>query len=245
MQTTNVIVNLLRRFCPVNGAHRLVQHRCVTNQLRILGCCRSFAFFDLIQGLYQKLRSQNRQPIQQLACCFVRADFRLADINDVACIHFTNQIHSRYTGFLQTVQHRPLIRGRATVLGKQAGVDVNAAKLGDIQHALRQNSAVGHNCHNIRLQIRKGLHSFFLFEILRLIHGNPGSQGNFLHRGEGHLHSPALGSVRLGIHRNNVRSVIQYSLQTGRRNIRRSHKHDSHFISSKGQSSKFSSSSVR
>ena len=30
-------------------------------------------------------------------------------------------------------------------------VDIDAAKLGDIQPVLRQNTAVGHNCHNIRL----------------------------------------------------------------------------------------------
>ena len=64
-------------------------------------------------------------------------------------------------------------------------------------------------------------------------HGDARSQGHLLDRGRHQLHAPALGPVGLGIDADHIKAVGQDFLQTGRRNIRRTHKHNSQLETSK------------
>ena len=124
-------------------------------------------------------------------------------------------------------------------------MDVDAAQDRHVQHLLGQNPAVGHHGADVRLQSLQLFHGFFLPEILRLEHRNSGVQRHFLHRRGHQLHAPSLGAVRLGIDADHLKAVGKNLFQTGRRDIRRSHKHNPQGSSSCYSSSPASSSSVR
>ena len=106
-------------------------------------------------------------------------------------------------------------------------MDVDAAIGGNIQHLLRQDPSIGNHGADIRLQSPQLLHRFLLAEGLRLEHRDFMFQSDLFHRGIYHFHTPSLGTVRLGIHTHNIKAISQNLLQTGRRNIRRSHKYHS------------------
>ena len=164
------------------------------------------------------------------------------------CVHFPAQIHSGDAALRQAVQHRPLIGSAAPVLGKQAGVNVDAAQSRHIQHLLGQNPAVGNHRADIRFQCPQGLHRLLFPEIFRLEYGDVCAQCHLLH-GRGHqLHAPTLGTVGLGIDADHLKAVGQNLFQAGRRNVRRAHKHNSQGfspLSDYSSSWASSSSSVR
>ena len=226
MQPPDVVMHLLRRLRPVDGAHGLVQHGGVADPRFVLGRGRHLSPFKPGQGLAQQLRTQHRQMIQQLPRRLVFADGGLGNVNDVSRVHLPGQIHGGDAGLRQAVQHRPLIGGRTAVFGQQTGMDVDAAVFRHVQHLLGQNAPIGHHGADIRLQGAKRLHRSILPEIFRLKHGNSGGHGHILHRGRNQLHAPPLGTVRLGVDAHHVEAVGQYFFQTGRRNVRRTHKHN-------------------
>ena len=94
-------------------------------------------------------------------------------------------------------------------MGQQAGMDIDAAIGGDVQYALRQDPSVSHHSDGIGLEGTKLLHRFLLPEVFRLIHGDIMGKGHLLHRRKDHLHSSALGSVRLGVHTHHLTRSFQ------------------------------------
>ena len=164
--------------------------------------------------------------IQQLPRRFVFADGCLGNVNDIPGVHFPGQVHSGDAGLRQAVQHRPLIGGGTAVFGQQAGMDVDAAVFRHVQHLLGQDAPVGHHGADIRLQGAELLHCLFLPEIFRLEYGDSGSHRHLLHRGRHQLHAPSLGAVRLCVDAHHVEAVGQNFFQAGRRDVRRTHKHN-------------------
>ena len=134
---------------------------------------------------------------------------------------------SRNTGLLLTIQHCPLIRSTAPVLGQDAGMDIDAAAGGNVQHLLGQDPAIGYNCTDIWLQVPQLLHRFLLPEMFRLENGQVIGKGHFLYGRIDHLHAPALGTVRLGVDTDDFKTVGNDFLQAGRRDVRRSHEYNS------------------
>ena len=125
-------------------------------------------------------------------------------------------------------------------------MDVDAALAGDVQHRLGQDPSVGHHRADIRVQPAQLLHRFRIFKMLRLEHRNPMLQSQLLHRRGHHLHAPALGTVRLGVNAHHLEAILQNLFQAGRRNIRRTHKYNSHcHTSGEIYASSSNSSSVR
>ena len=90
-------------------------------------------------------------------------------------------------------------------------MDVDAAAGGNIQNPLGQDPAIGNHRDHIGLQLPQGIHIFIGAEILRLENGDVICKGNFLHRRKNHFHTPALGTVRLGINTHHLKSVGQDS----------------------------------
>ena len=245
MQAPYMVMHLLSRFIPVNGAHSLIQHGSVGNRVRILGNPGHLSFFfKPAQGLAQQLRPQHRQTVKQFPGSLILPNGSFGNIDDIPRIHLPAQIHSRHAGLRQAVQHRPLIGGAAPILRQDAGVNVDATESGHIQHLLGQNPAVCHHGADVGLQFPQGFYRLLLPEVLGLKHGNPGSQRHFLHRGSYQLHAPALGTVGLGIDAHNLKTVRQYFFQTGRRNVRRSHEYNPHQSSSPASSSSVRNRSI-
>ena len=219
-------MHLLRRLRPVDGTHGLIQHGGIADPRRILGRGRHLAAFKPGQGLAQQFCTQHRQMIQQLPRRLVFADGSLGNVNDVSGVHLPGQVHGGDAGLRQAVQHRPLIGGGPAVFGQQAGMDVDAAVFRHVQHLLGQDAPVGHHSADIRLHGTKLLYRFFLPEIFRLEHGDSGSHGHLLHRRRHQLHAPSLGAVGLGVDAHHIEAVGQYFFQAGRRDVRRTHKHN-------------------
>ena len=242
-----MVVHLLCGLVPVDGAHGFVQHGGVGGLFAALRrpvnlplCCKA------AQGFAQQVGSQHCQTIQQLPGSLILPNGSFGHLNDVSGIHLPAQVHGGDTGFLQAVQHRPLVGSGTPVLGQNAGVNVDAAEGGDIQYLLGQDPAIGHHGTDIRLQIPKLLHTILLPEVLRLKHGDSMLQRHFLHRRKDHLHAPTLGAVGLGKGPHHLKAVGKDFFQAGRRDIRRSHKHNTHdFSPSFAYSPASSSSSVR
>ena len=86
-------------------------------------------------------------------------------------------------------------------------MDVDAAAGGNIQYPLGQDTAIGHNRNNVRLQISQCSHILVRAEILRLEHGDTRCQSDFLDGRKYHFHSPSLGAVRLGIDTDHLKAV--------------------------------------
>ena len=66
----------------------------------------------------------------------------------------------------------------------------------------------------------------FLAELCGLKYGDSGSHRHLLHRGRHQLHAPTLGAVRLCVDAHHVEAVGQNFFQAGRRDVRRTHKHN-------------------
>ena len=111
-------------------------------------------------------------------------------------------------------------------------MDVDAAELRDIQHALRQDFPVGYNGNDVRAQGAKLLHGGIIAERRGLIDRQPRSQRDLLDLGHGELHTAVLRHIRLRVDADEVKAVRDQAGQAVRRDLRRAHKDDSHASSS-------------
>ena len=233
VEAVGTIVNALGGLVPVDGAHGLVQHGGKADLIGVLGGGRYVALGHAGEGLAQQVRAQVRQTVQQLTGGLILPDGGLRHIDDVTGIHLPDQVHAGNAGLGQTVQHGPLVGRAAPVLGQEARVDVDASLGGDIQHPLGQDSAVGHHGADVGLQCSQSLHILVRPEILRLEDGDVMGQGHLLGGRSHQLHAPALGPVGLGVNADHLKAVGEDLFQTGRGNIRRTHKYNSQLETSK------------
>ena len=202
-----MIVHLLCSFVPVDRAHGFIQHGCKRYKTFILRCSNRRTVLKFSQCFTKQFCAKVSQPVQQFSGSFIGTDHRFGYVDHISRIHLVYHILRRYAGFLLSVQNCPLVRGGAAVLGQQAGMDIDRALAGNIQHGLRQNPSVGHNCQYIRLQLPQLFNRLLFPEILRLVHRNFVGQRNLLDGRKDHLHPPSFGPVRLSIHTDDLISV--------------------------------------
>ena len=224
-------MDLSRGLRPVDGAEGFIQHGSKAHLGRVLGLGGNLALgCEPGKGLAEKSRPQLRQAVQKGPCRLIFPDGGAHRVDHIPGVHFPHQIHGGDTGLLFPVQHRPLVGRGAPVLGKQTGMDIDAAVFWNIQHLLGQDPSVGNHRANIRLQCPQLFHRFFLPERIRLEHGDSGTLGQHLYRRGCQLHPPAPGAVRLGVYAYHLKAVFQNSVQAYRRNIRGAHKNNTHAI---------------
>ena len=121
---------------------------------------------------------------------------------------------------------------------QQAGVDVEAAARGRIEHPLRQDQAIGGHDHHIGLgRGNGGLGLGCIFRIFavqtqaaRLAHRNAMRLRALLDGRGLQLHAAARGSVRLGQDQGHAKACIEQALQGHAGEFRRTGKDDVHAI---------------
>ena len=232
IKAAHLIDDVPDRLRPVDGRKLLREHRsqrCFGRILRRAGCRTRL---DGMQCIGQQRRTDGGQPRQQGRGILQRLDGRFADFDNVALVHSGREVHRRHAGLVQTVQNGPLRRGGAAQRRQDARVDVDAAELRDIQHALRQDFPVGHDGNDVRAQGAKLLHGGIIAERRGLIDRQAGGQRDLLDLGHGELHAAVLRHIRLRVDADEVKAVRDQAGQAVRRDLRRAHEDDSHASSS-------------
>ena len=190
------------------------------------------AAFDLPDGLMQRFRAKLRQPRRQRHRVLVRIDGRLAAQYHISRIQLRRHIHNGHACHSVAVENRPVDGRRAPVLRQDGGVYVDGTVLWRVQDVLRQDTAIG--CHHDQLG-SKGPHQLQRRTVLhfqRLIYVQSLRQSIFLHRRRDQLHAAVLRLVWLGEHTADVVSVGHQPFEGSHGKIRRSHKQNTHYLSS-------------
>ena len=232
-EPAHLVDDPLRRLHPVDGRHGFVQHRRIRRLCRVLRRALRRAVFDGAHGVARKICRDVRQPRHQLFRRFHRVDGRFANFNDVALVHPGGQIHRAHARLGAVIEDRPLHGPRPAQLRQDARVHIDAAVLRDVQHALRQNFAVGDHHDQLRRERAQLLHRRVVAERLRLHHRQVMRQRKLLHRRLCQLHPPVFRHIRLGVHRRDLaRAAVIQPFEAHAGNVRRAHVNNSHFLSS-------------
>jgi hypothetical protein len=105
------------------------------------------------QAVGQHLRAQLGQLVVQLAAGIGGGDRQLLVQQHRAGVQAGLHLHQAHAGFGVAGLDRTLDRRRAAPARQQRGMHVPATLGRDGQHGLRQDQAVGHHHHQVRLQV--------------------------------------------------------------------------------------------
>ena len=107
---------------------------------------------------------------------------------------------------------------------QQRGMYVQTAMFGGIEHALRQNQAVGHHHHYISVEALQLFNVGGVFEIQRLIHRNPVIQRDLFNRAGLQFFTAPGRTVGLGIDSDDIVVAVDECLQVNGCKLRRAGK---------------------
>ena len=111
-------------------------------------------------------------------------------------------------------------------------MDIDAAVFCHVKKRLRQNTAVSHDHKKLRRERAQKLRCRAVLEGCGLIYGNAALHGQRFHRRETLLHAASPRLVRLRENRGNVLAGFEKRAQRFFRKVRRTHKNNSHSLSS-------------
>ena len=198
---------------------------CVILRLGLQRPCR-----DLGNGLAQNAGTGSRHPVEQLTAGLFGVDGHLLADEDIAGVQPFVHLHDGDAGLGIAVQHGPLHRGAAAVLGQQRDVQVDAAVLGRFQHRSRQDAAIGHHHDQFR---RKGLNVGVLAAVPQgagLEDRGAVLQGHFLDRRRGEHLLAAHRLIPAGIHAADLMPGGIEGFQALGCDIRGPHEQNAHYL---------------
>ena len=187
---------------------------------------------DLPHGLHKKLCAESFEPVKELPGRFKLADLRFARSDHVPGVHRRSHVLHGNTGRLVPIEHRPLNGRSAAVFRQERAMDIDAAVLCHVKKRLRQNTAVSHDHKKLRSERAQKLRCRAVLEGYGLIYGNAALHGQRFHRRKALLHAASPRLVRLRENRGNVLTGLEKRAQRFFRKVRRTHKNNSHFLSS-------------
>ena len=228
VQTPDMVDDLTGRFAPVDGAKLFGQHGRKSGLCAVLGRAGHSSCLHGPEGVAQQARADVRQAVQEALGVFIGFDGCFADLDDIPRVHLRSHIHGGDAGLIQAVEDGPLDRPGAAKLRQNAGVDVDAAQARDVQHLLGQNLSVGNHGDDVGLQSAQLLDHRVVLESRGLEYRQSCLQGYLFYLGHFQLHPAVFRFVGLGINAGQIKFFTDQAAQTGRRNIRRSHKYNSH-----------------
>ena len=138
------------RVCQVELCHLLVQHGGKGGVFVVLRHSRQGACCDLGYSLAQGFSTHSGNAVKQFAASLLGVNGDFFTVQYIAGIQTLVHLHDGNAGLGVTVQHRPLHRGAAAILRQQRNVQVDAAIVGQFQHGLRQDAAIGHHHDQLR-----------------------------------------------------------------------------------------------
>ena len=228
----------------VHGRQGTAQHGGVGHQLGLLGGLGGGAVFDGHHGVHQELGAHIGQTVVEGLHGLIGVDGGHGLGDDVTGIQLQDHVHDGDAALGIAVEDGPVDGGRATVLGQQRGMDVDAAQLGVVQDLLGEDPAIGGHHDEVGGQTLDGLQGGAVPQLGGLEDRDVVLQGNHLHRGGQELHAPVLGLVRLGEDAHDLVAGFDESLEGGHRKVRGAHEQDLHQSSSTSRSPRSSMASM-
>ena len=168
--------------------------------------------------------------VKQLAAGLLRVNGDLLAAEHIAGVKALVHLHDGNAGLGIAVQHGPLHRGAAAVLGQQGDMQVDAAVLRRFQHRLRQDAAVSHHHDQFRGQCADVLVLAAVPQGAGLEHRRAVGKGHFLDRGCGKHLLAANRLVPPGVHRADVMPGGIQGFEALCGNIRRAHEQNAHYL---------------
>ena len=140
------------RFGELELRHLLIEHGSKAGIFVVLRLGLEGTGGDGGHHLAQHTGTHSRHAVKQLAAGLLRVDGDLLAAEHIAGVKALIHLHDGNAGLGVAVQHGPLHRGAATVLGQQRNMQVDAAVLRGFQHGLGQDAAIGHHHDQLRGQ---------------------------------------------------------------------------------------------
>ena len=172
--------------------------------------------------------THSRHPVEQLSAGLLGVDGDLLAGQHIAGVEALVHLHDGDARLGVAIQHGPLHRGAAAVLGQQRDVEVDAAIFRGFQHRLGQDAAIGHHHDELRSQCADVLVLAAVPQGAGLKDGGAVGQRHLLHRGRGEHLLAAHGLVAPGVDRADVVARLIQGLQAVRRDVGRAHEQNAH-----------------
>ena len=194
----------------------------------VLRLCNQRAGGDGGHHLAQYPGTHGGHAVKQLAAGLLRINGDLFTAEHIAGIQPLVHLHDGNAGLGVAVQHGPLHRSAAAILGQQGDVQVDAAIFRRFQHRLRQDAAISHHHDQLRGQCA----DIFIFAAVPqgtgLEHRRAVGKRHFLHRRCGQHLLAANRLIPPGIHCTDVMPGSIQGFQALGGNIRRAHEQNAH-----------------
>ena len=172
------------------------------------------SFFDPVEDLDQQVRTGFGQSSEQIAGSVRRPDRLGHNAEHRAGVHARLQLEDRSSGDIVAAHDGALDGRRTPPCRQQREVQVYPAVGRDVQHGLRDQSAVGDDRAAIRLQFPQCLHELGVAGLGRRQDRDPTFGSRPTHRA-GSEPAPASGhSIRAGDHRDHLMAGGKHRLQT-------------------------------
>ena len=205
VERAHLVRQHLRRLRPVQLRFVLLQLARVGHALaRLRHRHRADAEPLQLQAVGQHLRAEDRQRVVQLAGGRLRLDRQRTPQQHRPGVQALLHLHQAHPGFGVAGLDRALDRRRAAPARQQARVHVPATVLRDVQDRLRQQHAVGHHHHQVRLQRAQRLARDAGLQRVQLQHRDPALQRLALDRRRREYPPAPRGPIRLGIDRHHL-----------------------------------------
>ena len=226
-EAADEVVDVLRRIIPVDMAELARQLRRRLQHLRALDEASldtgfNVLFNDALHGSYHEFRACRHHLVMQCSGRIFRCDRTFLTEHDTARIDILVDHECSDACHSLAVYHRPVDRGRATVLRQKCRMEVEGSELRHGPDFLRKHPECHHH-EKVSIESRQLLQEFRIFQLHRLKDRYALLHGEFLDCTFIDLQSPAARLVSDSHDADDIVACVNEGLQGSDCKLRRSH----------------------